>query len=885
MKPDTTPAIAVRAALLAVLAAASCCATSSASKRRPIADAPPAAKISRRADAPTSGARSPAQPSVAPNGPPLTVAGTSPAGASGGDAQAGDAPRGEPDPLVSNGLGSPLCKGALDGAELSGQGRRNCETSGFVATAAPTGDFGLDVHIDAGVLGVSLDAAVEELLITPLWMALVWAVHALIVMLEWCFTIDLLDSASVGDGLARGLRQMQSAFTEPWLAIVLAVASTLALYNGLIRRRVAETVGQALLALAMMAGGLWVMVDPTGTVGALGGWANQASLGTLAVTASGTPGRAGRTLVDGMGTVFATAVEVPWCYLEFGDVGWCRNPSRLDAGLRAAGLAIATGELGLVGCKLNNSSLSVCAARGSAEAKTLEYSARLLRTARTNGAIFLALPANGPARNAINDPGSLLRAICQAEDATSCRGPTSAEAEFRTQRGTSPRIGGLLLITAGVLGMLLLLGFVALRLLASALLSLLYLMLAPAAVLAPALGDGGRAVFRKWAAQLLGAVISKLLFSFLLGVILAVLAILANLEALGWWTQWLLMSAFWWGAFARRHQALQIAGGALGNDRLRGRLSLARRVRDALDPPRRAIGGARAVKERLSIRAPDVEPGETAARVAPTRARTASDDQATRTLEADQREARAHLVAAPALQTRLSAMHAQLERVRRHQGPALAAADSRRAARLAIRAERLEDEIAREQLGLNSARRVASDGERARGREVGTAERREERTRFLDAQAALPAAAMASGLAASARRDYSALAGLAGYGPREYERLDPQGRRAARVKIDRELASRKELRAAAGETAARGRESTPSGGETRKPSGALDRRLEDRMRDREPVMARGRARPARGGHESRAARLRPARVSESIVMRDAREVAARRKRQLGPDRP
>ena len=47
-------------------------------------------------------------------------------------------------------------------------------------------------------------------------------------------------------------------------------------------------------------------------------------------------------------------------------------------------------------------------------------------------------------------------------------------------------------------------------------------------VLAPAFGDGGRALFRRWAAQLLGAVVSKLLFSFLLGVVLAVLAILSE---------------------------------------------------------------------------------------------------------------------------------------------------------------------------------------------------------------------------------------------------------------------------------------------------------------------------------------------------------------------
>ena len=113
------------------------------------------------------------------------------------------------------------------------------------------------MHIDTGVLGLSsggLLSAVQDLFVTPLWMALVWAVHALVVLLEWCFAIDLLDSSSLGR-LGAGLRQMQAAFTVPWLAASLAVASVLALYGGLVRRRVAQTLGDAVLVLAMMAGG------------------------------------------------------------------------------------------------------------------------------------------------------------------------------------------------------------------------------------------------------------------------------------------------------------------------------------------------------------------------------------------------------------------------------------------------------------------------------------------------------------------------------------------------------------------------------------------------------------------------------------------------------
>ena len=74
----------------------------------------------------------------------------------------------------------------------------------------------------------------------------------------------------------------------------------------------------------------------------------------------------------------------------------------------------------------------------------------------------------------------------------------------------------------------------------------------PVVVLAPAFGETRACLFRAWAARLLGAVVSKLLFAFLLGVVLAVRRSCRALRALGWWTQWLLMSAFWWAAFMRR---------------------------------------------------------------------------------------------------------------------------------------------------------------------------------------------------------------------------------------------------------------------------------------------------------------------------------------------
>lgn len=501
----------------------------------------------------------------APAGPSLT------GGGSGGAGPTLEQPSGISsvggDQLVENGFASPLCRGAA-GSGLSSAAQSNCRTSGFVAAPAPTNDYGLDVHIDTGAFGLSsggLLSVIQNVVIAPVWQALEWIVHALVVMLEWCYSLELLGPATAGT-IGAALRGARAGFTDPWLALVLALASVLVLYHGLLRRRVADTLGGALTTLAMMGGGLWLIADPLGTVGAVGQWANQASIGTLAAVAQGTPTNAPATLADRMRALYSSAIELPWCYLEFGNVRWCSDPSRLDPRVRSAALAIVAHHE--AGCTTELTASCSVASGSSAEAA---HGEELVREASTNGGLFLAFPANGPQRNSINDEGSLLRAVCQSEDATKCAGPAAAEAEFRTDGGTFPRLLGLLAIAVGVLGMALTFGLIALRLLAAAFFSLLLLLLAPFAVLIPAFGDGGRALFAAWAGRLFGAVVSKLVFSFVLGALLTMQRLLAALDVLGWWTQWLLISAFWWTVFFKRHQAAAMLQGARGAGSGQGR--------------------------------------------------------------------------------------------------------------------------------------------------------------------------------------------------------------------------------------------------------------------------------------------------------------------------
>ncbi|HEV3229586.1 MAG TPA: hypothetical protein VGY97_08940, partial [Solirubrobacteraceae bacterium] len=460
------------------------------------------------------------------------------------------------DPLSANGFSSALCRSGPP--DLSTRTRANCATSGLSVSPVPIDHYWFDIHIDTpfpGIGGDTVAIVIQDVLLTPIWTALVWLIHALIVALEWCYAIDLLDSRTIG-GVSRSLGQAERLFTGPWMVVVLAIAAVAVAYRGLVRRRVADSLGDVAMMAAMMLAGLALIASPRESVGRLSALVNEASLGTLAAVTSGDPRQPDQSLADGLQAVFDSSVQGPWCYLEFGNVTWCRSPGRLDRRLLAAAQKLAAADRQGLSCQ--PSSLTPCRGQSPKQAD-LAREASLVSSARTNGAMFLAFPANGPARNAINDSGSLLHTLCGTYDATACSAPTAAQAEFRTASGTWPRAGGLLFIGVGVVGMLALLAFICLRLIGAALLSVFFLLLAPVAVLTPALGDSGRAVFRSWLTRLLGALFAKLIYSVFLGVVLLMVGLLQGMGSLGWWTQWLLIAAFWWTVFNHRHRVYEVA--------------------------------------------------------------------------------------------------------------------------------------------------------------------------------------------------------------------------------------------------------------------------------------------------------------------------------------
>jgi hypothetical protein len=752
------------------------------------------------------------------------------------DASAAAAPT---SPLAANGFASPSCTTQALSAQLSAAQRTDCGVSGVDVAPVPLSNYAIDIDIPSG-LGASISddlfTIVQDLLVTPVWTALVWLIHVVLIALEWCYAIDLLAPATLAH-VSSSLGAARRVFTDPWLGLTLAVAAVGFAWQGLVRRRVLDTLGQAALLAVMVCGGLWIIADPTGTVGSVGNLADRAALSTVAASVTGDPSQPVATVDGAFAGVFDATISGPWCYLEFGDVDWCRQSTSVDPRLRSTAAVIAQQLRAEASCRGPVVGLVQCAPGGSALQGQLAGAATALGEATSNGQFFLALPPQAIERTALSDETAaptLYGTLCGSSSATGCTAPTAPQAEFRTASGTWPRVGGLLLIVAGSLGMLLVFGFLALRLLGAALATLLYLLLAPLAVLAPALGEAGRDVFRLWLARLVGATLAKLVYSVALGVVLLIMSLLSSLDGLGWWTQWLLISVFWWTAFEHRHRVLGLVIHERGEPNRRAPLATRAWLAGRSVGAGLGVGGAsgrlvagaggRAIETVKRIREFPREGAALSPAGAGSWRRGSSTGPETGGPVALRRDRRQGVHRELDVQVRRVQDVASFDA--RHAGGSISLARSERAAlelrrvRIATglrQAERdgdrrrivsLQSRAARVQAALAAPRggwasgRIGTTGAPLRSRlsvAVPPSLRRAQQSHAIARALDQAARAPAGGLLRAGERA-APLAGLAGLSPSEYLRRGPGEQRLARIEIERELARRRELLLSSGTT-------------------------------------------------------------------------------------
>jgi hypothetical protein len=419
------------------------------------------------------------------------------------------------DPSKALGATSPSCRYAVDA-----QARRSCRASGSVAQPHPLSAYGLDVRVGFSLTdpGKTFMGALQSMA-AALWMALLYVVKGVLLMLEWAFSVDLTDAAmpEVRRTLARLHAQ---AFGNSWLLLGLSVAGLWGLWRGLVQRRTAETFTGLAATVGLMIAGLVLIAQPGETVGRAAQLSNDAGTAILAAATGARDDDPRAGLTNALRQVFGTTVRDPWCALQFGSVDFCDQ---------------RTGD----------------PQRPTTAELWLSYPAQSWQRGRLHA---LMKPEDGGGLLAgakdllgLSDdrdlPDDIKKLVHEDKD----------RARMQDAGGTFPRLALLSIITIGLAGSLATYGWLGMRLLSAAGLSLVLLLVAPAMLIAPALGEGGRATFLAWAKRLLGAVVAKLVYAVFLAVALAASRAFASVGA-GWFGTWLLQAAFAWGVFLKRQE-------------------------------------------------------------------------------------------------------------------------------------------------------------------------------------------------------------------------------------------------------------------------------------------------------------------------------------------
>jgi hypothetical protein len=413
--------------------------------------------------------------------------------------------------------GSRLCE--LD--NIGGETSRNCEASGSAFRAYGLSSYGLDNWVNLGNLSLggvisaddgpkaeNFDDSALQSVAAFIWRAFVQIVDALLTLLEWAFTLDLIDG-TFGELRDALLTIHEDVLGQPWTLAAIAVAGLWGIWNGLVRLRTIETLGSLGVTLLMMVAALVIIHDPLNTVWKYSALANDGAKAVLGGVASGNLSDPNEAIAGETRGIFDLLVHEPWCALQFGDVDYCNQEVTQEFIEDFVDETDFTEE--------------------DAETWTDEE----LETVELT---WLSQVAGG-------EPRKNLYELTAEDDADRVR--------LMNESGTVDRLGLLAVIGIALIGALLLLLWLALKIVIAAIMVLILTLLTPVMLLVPAFGDGGRAAFVTWAKRLVAAILAKLIYALFLGVVMLVASMIVSLD-LGWYPQWLILLVFWWGAFLKR---------------------------------------------------------------------------------------------------------------------------------------------------------------------------------------------------------------------------------------------------------------------------------------------------------------------------------------------
>ena len=502
-----------------------------------------------------------AREKVAPASPD---AGPAPAGAASREGGAGTL-----SPWTTLGFKDPMCASP---GRLNESQRRNCRYSQTISSRHPSANYAFDINVDSGPTNpiASVKEMLQELF-NAVWVFGLDCLKFVLAVLQWAFGLELFTGRAMGS-IDSTLGRMYAALDRPFFHALLGVLGLWAIWVGLLQQRRGQMYGGVALSLAMLVLAMWVIHEPRQSVGRLAGLSNDVALVLIAAPLAATAQDKGRALTrphetfgTALGDVFDRLVAKPWAALNFGDVGWSQGRPEAVAVRAAAEQATADSsytfpvqrdhpELGQI-------------KDPEARKKRLEQLVRERAGSppRTRAELYLRHSPNSAPRDALwkvyfgdkPDP-SEVKWLAKLIGTDSKVGLAPDKVAIQGEGGTFVRPALLLILLVGGLGALLLLAWLAVRLVFQAVLGFALLLCAPLALFLVVCGESGRQSFLLWARALLGAILSKAIYAALLAVTLLGVSVVGGLgEGTGAWpAAFLLQSAFFWALFLSRDQLL-----------------------------------------------------------------------------------------------------------------------------------------------------------------------------------------------------------------------------------------------------------------------------------------------------------------------------------------